>query len=469
MSPKSSKNKKRSRRKKELSQKKRTTSISRKEEKYVPHILRGMKDVLPEDQVWWDFLLEKFENLARSYGFSRIILPVLEEKKLFEKGTGATTDIVGKQMFTFIDQSGTVVALRPEGTPQVVRAYIEQGMFNLPQPIKLYYFGPMFRYERPQSGRQREFWQFGLEVFGSEKPIIDAEILLFTQNIFQELGLNINLEVNSLGCENCRRVYRKKLIDYFRSRKNKLCADCQRRLATNPLRILDCKEEICQFFASQSPQIVDLLCDGCRTHFTRLLEYLDRIGVVYVLNSRVVRGLDYYTKTVFEVTPKREEKKGVELVTTEASKQLSRGQISLGGGGRYDDLVELLGGRPTPAYGVAFGIERIVEELKIQNVRMPKVRGAEIFVAQISEIARPVALKIFEDLRQEGFRLAENFSKDSLRAQLEIANKLKAKFCLIIGHQEVVDKTVIIRDMNSGNQEIVDQAKIVREMRKRLR
>ncbi len=450
-------------------QRARRLPLIKKEEKYVPHILRGMKDILPADQIYWDFVLKKMEEAVRSYGFSKITLPILEDKKLFEKGTGRTTEIVEKQMFNFSDQSGTPIALRPEGTPQLVRAYIEQGMDNLPQPVKLYHFGQRFRYERPQSGRQREFWQFDIDILGSEKPIVDAEILLLLQNIFQELGLKINFEINSLGCENCRKVYRNKLVAYLGGRRNKLCPDCQKRLEVNPLRVLDCKEQTCQFFLSQSPQIIDWLCEECRAHFTRLLEYLDELEIIYSLNSRIVRGLDYYTKTVFEILPKRVDKQKDQQLEAQPAHEIVRGQIALGGGGRYDNLVEFLGGRSTPACGVALGLERIIEELKAQSAKIPKIKSPQIFVAQISEIARSTALKIFENLRQEGFRATHNLSKDSLKTQLEIANKLKVKFSLIIGHQEFLNKTVIIRDMNSGNQEIVDQAKIVREIKKRLK
>ena len=309
----------RSKKNERLGRSRKKTVLSKKEEKYMPHILRGMNDILPEDQIYWDFVLDKLETIARSYGFSRITLPILEEKKLFERGVGAATDIVEKQMFTFTDKSGTPVVLRPEGTSSVVRAYIEHGMYNLPQPVKLYYFGPMFRYERPQTGRQREFWQFGVEVLGSKEPIVDAEIILFVQDVFQILGLKISLEINSIGCETCRKIYKKKLIDYLKNKKDKFCSDCQRRFEINPLRILDCKEQTCQFFINQSPQIIDWLCEDCRNHFTHLLEYLDNIGVVYSLNPRIVRGLDYYTKTVFEILAKREEGRS--------------GQMALGGGG----------------------------------------------------------------------------------------------------------------------------------------
>ena len=446
--------------------------------RYSPKILRGMRDILPQEAKHWDYVLKKMTDLAESYGFQKIISPILEEQTLFEKSTGLSSDIVGKQMYQFTDHGSNKVALRPELTPSVVRAYIEQGMFNLPQPVKLFCFGPLFRYERPQSGRSRQFHQFDLEVLGSDKPLVDAEIILLSQTIFNVLGIGISIQINSLGCPECRKPYRSKLVAYFRSKQRWLCPDCQRRLKTNPLRILDCQNPGCQDLILQAPQLVDDLCQECQDHFVKVLEYLDEANVAYKLNPYLVRGLDYYTRTVFEFWPDRpENKKQEQKYDKEEKKEQKKKEIvvpqgaqsALGGGGRYDNLIESLGGQPTPATGVAFGMERIMEEIKVQKIRIPKQRLPQIFLAQIGEAACRQALKLFENLRREGFKVAENLAKDSLRSQMEIANKLGVRLTLILGQQEVLDKTIIIRNMHTGNQEIVDQEKIVKELKRKLR
>ncbi|MEK7580259.1 MAG: histidine--tRNA ligase [Patescibacteria group bacterium] len=475
--------------KKEMTKKKKSVSVREpriiKNEKYIPHLLRGMRDILPVDRIYWDFVNNRAKAIAAVYGFERIETPTIEDYNLFERGTGMTSEVVEKQMYDFIDKGGGHICCRPEGTPSVVRAYIEHGMFNLPQPLKLYYYGSMFRHEKPQAGRLRQLHQFGVEVIGSEKPIIDAQVIMLSRAFCESLGLNPIIEVNSIGCSVCRKVYRRKLTDYFKFRRKQLCSDCQRRLEINPLRILDCKEKECQELSKKIPQIIDYLCVDCHNHFTRVLEYLDEAGASYELNYRVVRGLDYYTRTVFEVFVSRpqiesqlqpllsvieeKEQEKIESKTAIAAPIQDGQRLAIGGGGRYDNLVEILGGKPTPACGVAFGLDRIVEELKIQNIKLPKARGPQVFIAQLGDMARQKALKIFEVLRKDGFRIAENFSKDSLRAQLETAHRLGTKLCLIIGHQEVLNNTIIIRDMLSGSQEIVDQDKIAKELHKKIK
>jgi len=452
--------------------------ISERSKKHFPRILRGMQDILPQEIGYWDWFLEKAESMARAYGFQKIILPVLEEKTLFEKTTGLGSDIIKKQMYEFRDRGRNEVALRPEFTPSVARSYIEHGMFNLSQPVKLYYSGPAFRYERPQYGRFREFHQFGLEVLGTESPAVDAQLISFSINLFRKLGLKVKFQINSLGCIECRKIYRKKLVDYFRLKKRWLCDDCQARLKQNPLRILDCKKDSCWNIIIQAPQILDSLCEDCHSHFVKVLEFLDELSIVYELTPYLVRGLDYYTKTVFQVLPSNTYVSEEKPARRRKSSRSGRGDLlesvpffrqELGGGGRYDGLIESLGGRPTHACGISYGIERIIQEMKIQKVKIPKLRGSQIFLAQLGERAKRQALKLSEDLRKEGFKLEENFAKDSLRAQLELANKLGVKHTLILGQQEVIDKTIIIRDMTSGNQEVVDQEKIVKELRKRLK
>lgn len=418
--------------------------------------LRGMKDILPGEIKYWDFIKRKAENFAACYGYEFIETPILEETSLFMRAVGGETDIVSKEMFSFVDQGGEKICLRPEATASIARAYIQHGMINLPQPVKFFYFGPMFRYDRPQAGRLRLFHQFGFEVLGDAHPIVDAEIIFMTFNLLKELGLKINVQINSIGCSRCRGLYKTKLINYYNERKRELCEDCKRRLIKNPLRLLDCKEEGCQSLKEGAPQIVDYLCDDCKNHFVRVLEYLDEVNVPYNLNPYLVRGLDYYNKTVFEFLP--EETGSDSLLKADA----------LGGGGRYDNLVEILGGRSTPACGVALGAERIILKIKEQNVTVPSLPSPEIFIAQLGEQARKNVFGLIEDLRREGFIVAHNLSKEGLKKQLELANKLGVKYALILGQKEVLDETIIIRDMESGGQEIVAFKKIMQEMKKKL-
>ncbi|MDD4996024.1 MAG: histidine--tRNA ligase [Patescibacteria group bacterium] len=466
---------------KKLKTKKQKNKEPRKKGKYSPKILRGMKDILPEETKIWDFVCKRLTELAESYGFQKIETPVLEERALFEKSTGLSSDIVEKQMYQFTDRGGNSVVMRPEFTPGIVRSYIEQGMFNLPQPIKFFCFGPLFRYERPQAGRLRQLHQFNFEVLGSAKPVVDAQLILFSQAFFNTLGLKVNIQINSLGCPSCRKSYRSKLMNYFRAKQKWLCPDCQRRLKTNPLRILDCQNPDCRELITRAPQLVDDLCSECQSHFVKVLEYLDEANVIYKLNPYLVRGLDYYTRTVFEFWPERpekpindsllqgEEEKKITNELQEKEKELFSSPSALGGGGRYDNLVESLGGRLTPAAGFAYGLDRIIEEIKIQDLKVLKSKSPQIFLAQIGEVACRRALKLFEDLRKQGFKVGENLAKDSLKAQMEMANKLGVKLTLILGQQEILDKTIIIRDMHSGNQEIVDQEKIIKELKKRLK
>ena len=314
--------------------------------------LRGMRDILPKEWEYWNYFFEKAERMAKNYGYNRIETPIVEETSLFIHSTGEDTDIVEKEMYKFITKGGDNVSLRPEGTPGIVRAYIENGMSSLPHPVKMYYSGQMFRYERPQAGRYRQFHHFGFEAIGDGFPILDVQIIQLSWKILESLGLGgLSVQINSIGCADCRKSYRKLLIDYYKAKKNKLCQDCKRRFEKNPLRLLDCKEDKCIRIAAFAPQMIDNLCAECHSHFKSVLEYLDEIELPYTLNPHLVRGLDYYTRTVFEIWPEKGEMAG----------------ITLAGGGRYDGLVEFLGGESVPAIGAAIGIERVIEELKIQE------------------------------------------------------------------------------------------------------
>lgn len=417
----------------------------------------GMRDILPEEQKYYQKIYDIVSNIADFYGFGKIDTPIVEETELFSKGIGLATDIVKKQMYSLKTKGGDFLSLRPEWTAPVVRAFIENGMQNLPQPLKLWYFGPCYRYERPQADRYRQFWQFGFEVFGEQSPVIDAQIIQIFYNILRELKLkNLIVEVNSIGDSNCRPYYKKLLANYFRTREASLCADCKKRLRENVLRILDCKEEKCQPIKAEAPQILDHLCEECHSHFKEVLEFLDEIEIPYNLNPCLVRGLDYYTKTVFEIFPGAVEGK-------ESSRK------ALAGGGRYDKLVKLLGGKETSACGVAVGIERIINLMKSQDIKFLQEPEAQIFLAQLGNLAKRKSLKLLEDFRKAKIRVAESFGRDSLKAQLSRAGKIGARYTLILGQKESLEEIIIIRDMRSGKQEIVKLDKVVATMRKKLK
>jgi len=429
--------------------------------KKTPQVLRGFKDILPSEQRYWDLITSKAKALTRDYGFEKIDLPFLEETSLFTRSVGKETDIVEKEMFSFEDRGGERISLRPEATAQIARAYINHGMINLPQPVKLYYFGSMFRYDRPQSGRYRQFNQFGFEVLGDKHPVLDAQIIILSYNFLEELGLKTNIQINSIGCPICRKEYKVQLVNYYKTQKADLCPDCKVRLGKNPLRLLDCKEEKCQAISEDAPQIVDWLCDECKNHFVKVLEFLDELEIPYNLNSHLVRGLDYYTKTVFEIWPATQDGPAEDGEPKKA-------QNALGGGGRYDNLIELLNGRPTPAVGASMGIERIILKLKEANIEPPAPEKIDIFVAQLGESAKRKVLALYETLRKEGITIAESFSKDGLKNQLEAANKLGVRYALILGQKELSEGTILLRDMEGGVQETLNYNKAVKEVKKRL-
>ncbi len=425
--------------------------------------LKGMKDVLFDNYKYWDLVINKATDLAKAYSFKRIQTPVLESALLYDKSTGKVTDIVSKEMYTFIDKNGDKVAIRPEATPGLVRAYVEHGMFNMPQPVRMFWLGSLFRHEKPQAGRLREHTQFDLEMFGDEGPVADAQLILIAFNFFKELQINVHIHINSIGCTECRKEYVAKLIAFYKERgkRNKLCVDCRKRLLKSPLRLLDCKEESCMEVREDAPQFVDFLCDGCRDHFMGVLENLDEMEVPYNLNPYLVRGLDYYNRTVFEIIPDQEEDEG------EESSQPKR-QISMGGGGRYDKLVEQMGGHETPALGFGIGLERVILKIKELHIPLKKDENSLVFVAQLGEQARAKATRLFEELRRSGYAVRQLFVKGGLKAQFEEANRIGAKFSLILGQKEVLDGTILLRDMESGIQEVIDFKKISVELDKRL-
>lgn len=429
----------------------------------------GMHDILSNEQKYFQRIYKTCEDIVKFYGFKRIDTPIVEETELFSKGTGLTTDIVQKQMYNLRTKGGDYLTLRPDFTPGIVRAYIKHGMFNLPQPVKLYSIGPLFRYESPQAGRYRQFHQFNLEALGEKSAAIDAQIIQIFYNILTELRLkNLIVEINSIGDKQCRPYYKKLLASYFKTRESSLCTDCKRRIRENPLRILDCKEEKCQQIKAQAPQMLDHLCEECHNHFKEVLEFLDETELPYRLNPYLVRGLDYYTKTVFEIfsDPDTEPKISDNHSTKEKEK---KSPLSLAGGGRYDLLVKLLGGKEAPAVGGAAGIERIIQGMKMKTVKFPEESVAKVFLAQIGILAKRKSLKIFEEFRKAKILVIESFGRDSLKSQLNRANRLGMRYVLILGQKEVLEETIIIKDMKTGKQDTIKLEKAVREMKKRLK
>lgn len=416
-------------------------------------LVRGMRDVLPSDQPYWKRVWDLTEKMAKEYGYDRMDTPIVEETPLFVRGVGKTTDVVEKELYSWETPGGEHVSLRPEGTSSVVRSYIQHGMLNMPQPIKVWYQGPMFRHDRPQADRFRQFFQNGFECLGDGDAVIDAQLMIMAWNYFRALGIEVVIRVNSLGTPEARINYKNALTAYFRGKRNRLSEEDKKRLLKNPLRLLDSKEPGMQELKAEAPQMVDWLDEESRAHFMRVLEYLDEVGVPYQLDPYLVRGLDYYTKTVFEIYT--------------AGDEMESSQSALGGGGRYDGLVEMLGGRPTPAAGFALGLDRIVSRLKKLQPTPEPIRR-EVFLAQLGDIGRKKALALFEEFRQAGLIPAESFSKSSIKAQMEIANRVGARFTVIIGQKEAMDGTVILRDMDAGSQEIVDAKKIVADIRKKL-
>ncbi len=414
--------------------------------------VRGTYDILPAEQKYWRKIEEASFPFLEKAGFGRIELPLFEDVFLFSRSVGENTDIVEKEMYVFRDRGDDILALRPEGTASVVRAYIENGMHSLPQPVKLYYQGPMFRYERPQAGRYRQHYQIGYEVLGEMDPLVDAEIICLTFRICEKLGLkNLTIEINSIGCARCRPKFTAELVDYISQRKELFCDDCLRRVEKTPLRVLDCKESRCQQALENAPTIIDFLCKECHGHFTSVLEYLDELAIPYNLNSKLARGLDYYTKTVFEIWTSQE-----------------GAQNSLGGGGRYDDLVALLGGKKTAGCGCALGLDRLVLELKKQNIEVHSENPIQVFIAFLGDKAKLKSLKIIDECRQAGVGIIGSLTQKTLKSQLKAADKLTVPITLILGEKEMIDGTVLIRHMEEGVQEVIDAKNIAKELKKRL-
>lgn len=425
--------------------------------------LRGMRDILPDEYRYWNYVITVAERICQSYGFAKTEIPALEQVNLYERSTGKQTDVVSKEMYAFVDKDNERVALRPEATPSLARSYIEHGMFNLPaQPVRLLWTGSLFRREKPQAGRYRQFTSVDIELFGESSPVADAQVIIIGYLILKELGIASSVQINSIGDAVDRDAYVKKFVEYCKDRKVRatLSVDDKKRLLKNPLRVLDSKDEGTQKALEGAPQIIDNISDEARQHFVKVLEYLDEFDIPYTLNPLLVRGLDYYNRTVFEFYP-------------EGDGAASQGALIAGG--RYDGLIELMGGRPTPSLGWGLGVDRIVLKLKEKETPQsaPQFAGAngkpDIFLAQLGDAAKRKAMVFFEELRVKGYRAAQNFVKDNLKTQLEQANKLGVKLTLILGQKEIMDNTILIRDMESGMQEVFDFDKVYEEIDKRLK
>lgn len=400
---------------------------------------RGTSDILPGEQAYWRYVEQKVVDICQLYGYERIDSPVFEDTGLFTRSVGPGTDIVEKEMYTFTDKGGNQVTLRPEGTAPVCRAYLEHGLHNLPQPVKLYYLAAVFRYERPQAGRYRQHHQFGFEAIGDDSPALDAEVIDMSWQFFLSLGLrHLSLLLNSIGCRQCRPAYLRRLEEYYAGHGEELCSDCKVRLERNTLRLLDCKKPACQKLAGLAPRSADNLCPECAAHFDQLKRYLDRLEIPYTVNHRLVRGLDYYTRTVFEIQPRS-----------------GGSQSTLGGGGRYDDLIEELGGKPTPAIGLAAGIERMILNLKQQGVAVPPLPKPGVFLAHIGEEALEEAMKLASGLRRSGTGVIMATGNRSLKAQLRQANSAGVRYAVIMGEEEIRAGKVILRDMVNAEQRSV--------------
>jgi histidyl-tRNA synthetase len=417
---------------------------------------RGTQDILPQDQKYWEYVTENARTFFRGWHFQEIQTPLFEEMSLFTRGIGDDTDIVQKELFEVKSKGkGAHYALRPEGTASMIRAYIEHGMRSWPRPIKIFMMGSFFRYERPQAGRLREFHQIDLESIGSSSPITDVQMIYMLHLYFQQLNLeDYVVLINTLGEPAERKTYIALLKEHYRRNRQKLCRDCKERLVSNPLRLLDCKEEKCQQVGSTAPRLIDHLSEASKKHFEFILESLRELGVPHEVAPSLVRGLDYYTHTVFEFVPR----------STRGESQ----QNTFAGGGRYNGLIKQLGGKDSPAVGAAIGVERVIERVKEEGIELTVIDQPQLFIAQLGEQAKLLGLRIMKELRDADIPFAESIDRDGMQSQLRMADRLKVTWSIIIGQKEVLDGTVILRNMESGMQEVIDHDKLVVELEKRL-
>lgn len=406
---------------------------------------RGTKDILPDSVGDWNYVEGEIRELCRRFGYSEIRTPIFEHTELFQRGIGEGTDVVDKEMYTFTDRGDRSITLRPENTASAVRAYLQNKLYAESNLVKLFYIGSMFRYDRPQAGRMREFHQFGVEALGESNPAVDAEVILLAMSLLEGLGLkDLELSINSVGCPKCRSKYRTMLQDFFRDKLDDLCEDCRSRFDRSPLRILDCKKDSDKPYMADAPKITDCLCDECSDHFAKLKEHLANAGISFQHDPRLVRGLDYYTKTAFEI------------------KYPPLGaQSAVAGGGRYDGLIEEMGGSPTPAVGFATGLERLLLALESQNLLPEKNRSVDAYVVALGEAAQSEGFKLLNNLRKAGLSAAMDFAGRSMKAQMKQANKLGARYALILGDDEIAEGVVMLRSMSDSQQEKVALAEVI--------
>ena len=410
---------------------------------------RGTKDILPDSVGDWNYVEGEIRELCRRFGYSEIRTPIFEHTELFQRGIGEGTDVVDKEMYTFTDRGDRSITLRPENTASAVRAYLQNKLYAESNLVKLFYIGSMFRYDRPQAGRMREFHQFGVEALGEANPAVDAEVILLAMSLLEGLGLkDLELSINSVGCPKCRSKYRTMLQDFFRDKLDDLCEDCRSRFDRSPLRILDCKKDSDRPYMADAPKITDCLCDECSDHFARLKEHLANAGISFQHDPRLVRGLDYYTKTAFEI------------------KYPPLGaQSAVAGGGRYDGLIEEMGGNPTPAVGFATGLERLLLALESQNLLPEKNRSVDAYVVALGEAAQSEGFKLLNQLRRAGLSAAMDFAGRSMKAQMKQANKLGARYALILGDDEIAEGAVMLRSMSDSQQEKVALAEVIEKIK----
>ena len=410
---------------------------------------RGTKDILPDTVSDWNYVEGEIRELCRRFGYSEIRTPIFEHTELFQRGIGEGTDVVDKEMYTFTDRGERSITLRPENTASAVRAYLQNKLYAQSNLVKLFYIGSMFRYDRPQAGRMREFHQFGVEALGEANPAVDAEVILLAMNLLEGLGLkDLELSINSVGCPKCRSKYRTMLQDFFRDKLEDLCEDCRSRFERSPLRILDCKKDSDKPYMADAPKITDCLCEECAEHFAKLKELLTSAGISFTHDPRLVRGLDYYTKTAFEI------------------KYPPLGaQSAVAGGGRYDGLIEEMGGNPTPAVGFATGLERLLLALESQNLLPEKNRSVDAYVVALGETAQAEGFKLLNSLRQQGLSAAMDFAGRSMKAQMKQANKLGAKYSVILGEDEISEGVVMLRSMEDSSQAKVPMNQVAEKIK----
>ncbi len=402
----------------------------------VTKAIKGTKDVLPSEVYKNQYIEATCLTVAENFGYKEMRTPVFEHTELFQRGVGDTTDVVQKEMYTFDDKGGRSITLRPEGTAGAARSFLENGLSNEALPQKICYLTSCYRYEKPQAGRLREFHQFGIECFGATSPLADAEMIALAKQIFDELGVkDLHLELNSIGCPTCRAEYHKALKEYFSSRVDELCDTCRDRLDRNPMRILDCKSPVCSEIAKDAPVVLDYLCDECKEHFEKTKSYLDAMNIEYIVNPQIVRGLDYYTKTVFEFVA-----------------DFIGAQGTVCGGGRYDGLIEELGGQHTPSLGFGMGLERLQLVMEAQGCEFPEPSRPDLFIVAMGDKATLKAVEIAKDMRDEGYSVVYDLNGRSLRAQMKYADKINAKYNVVIGDNEVDAKSAMLKDMATGEQ-----------------